>query len=57
VIGETAAGIGAAGIVKRAVRQGAERRPAADIGDTEPGAFLGPDAHDPDVARRRQPGV
>ena len=41
--------------VERPVRQGAERRPAADIGDLEPDALLGADAHDGDVARRRQP--
>ncbi len=49
VLGQRAAGVDAAHI-QRAVRQRAECAAAADVGDLEPDALLGADAHHRDVA-------
>jgi len=57
VLGERASGVGPPRGLRCARRQGAERRPAADIGGAEPGAFLGADAHDADVAAGRGPAL
>ncbi len=53
VLRERDAVVHPARILQRAVRKHAERRAAADIGDAEPAAFLGPHAHDGNVLRRR----
>ena len=49
VFGQGAPGVDAPH-VERPVRQGTERAPAADVGNLEPDAFLGADAHDGEVA-------
>ena len=56
VLGQRATGVDAAH-VQRAVRQRAERAAAADIGDLEPDALLGADAHDGEVAIQRDAGA
>jgi hypothetical protein len=53
VLGERAAGVDAARI-QGAVGQRAESSAAADIGDLEPDALLGADAHHRDIAGRRR---
>jgi hypothetical protein len=49
VLGQGAPGVDAPR-VERPVRQGTERASAANVGDLEPNAFLGADAHDGEVA-------
>ena len=56
VLGQCAVGVDAPHI-QRAVRQRAKRAAAADIGDLEPDALLGADAHDGEVAFERDAGA
>ena len=53
MVGQGAAGIDSADL-QRAVGQRPEAAAAADVGNLEPDAFLGADAHHHDVAVRRQ---